>query len=365
MRPVPRFLALAAIVLGALVAPAPAALADTPPPLVAHAVASGLADPTAFTVAKDGRIFYAERQTGRIRILVPGVSNTVFFKVPGVVSTDGLVGLALHPRFPTTAYVYAYASRSINGVERDQLLRITASGNKGSNLKVLRSIKAGTSGLVHHGGRILFGPDRKLYLMIGDEGNPANAQDLASTAGKILRLNANGSPATGNPFPNSPVFAYGLRNTIGFDFDPATGTLWETDNGPECNDELNRVVAGGNYGWGPTETCLTPPDAPANTNQDGPSPILPELWYATPTAPTGLAFCAVCGLGAAYDGTLLFSQFLTGNVIDVQLDAAREHPVATSVVYTHPDRLRSMEVGPDGAIYVSDNVGIYRLDLAP
>ena len=91
--------------------------------------------------------------------------------------------------------------------------------------------------------------------------------------GKILRLTRDGEAAPGNPF-GSRVWAFGIRNSFGLAFDPVTGNLWETENGPECNDELNRIVRGGNYGWGPAADCgsATPP---SDTNRDGPSPILP------------------------------------------------------------------------------------------
>src|SRR5207249_410022 len=123
-----------------------------------------------------------------------------------------------------------------------------------------------------------------------------------------------GAPAAGNPFRGSRIFASGIRNSFGYDFDPQTGRLWLVDNGPECNDELNLISAGANYGWGPSETCTTPPPAPENTNQDGPSPVLPEFWFAATIGPTGLAFCDGCGLGAGSDGGLFFGDDNGGSI---------------------------------------------------
>ena len=116
---------------------------------------------------------------------------------------------------------------------------------------------------------------------------------------------ARSPPAT--PSGRSRVWARGFRNPWGMDFDPQGGRLWLTDNGPECNDELNRVVRARNYGWGPSWTCGG--RSPRNTNRDGPRPVQPERWYSPPIAPTGLAFCDGCGLGARSDGALFFGAY--------------------------------------------------------
>src|SRR5207247_9759142 len=107
----------------------------------------------------------------------------------------------------------------------------------------------------HNGGRILFGRHKRLFIIIGENANSANAQDLSSNLrGKILRVNTNGKPVASNPFGNR-IWAYGIRNSFGFAFDPTTHHLWETENGPECNDELNLIVRAGNFAWGPNESC--------------------------------------------------------------------------------------------------------------
>jgi glucose/arabinose dehydrogenase len=145
------------------------------------------------------------------------------------------------------------------------------------------------------------------------------------------------------------------------DFDPMTGNLWESDNGPECNDEINVIRAGTNYGWGASATCATPPPAPANTNQDGPAPVLPVSWFDVPVAPTGLAFCSACGLGAGTRGTLVVGEYNDRALLDVTLDATRTAVVSRAVLYAHTAGIRSVETGPGGSIYFSDRSGIYRL----
>jgi glucose/arabinose dehydrogenase len=353
-----RFAIIVAIATGSILGVPGVAHASS---IVAEPVKLGLNDPTAFTFAPDGLIYYVERTTGQIRILNPATGTSKeFFTVPGAIS---MLGLALHPNYPTKPHVYVYGTRELAGVEYDQLLRITNHKGMGTGLKVLLSRRAAPPGAqqLHDGGRLLFGPDGFLYLVIGDEDDPSHSQDPSDISGKLLRMTAAGAPAPGNPVAKSRIFASGIRNSIGYDFDPQTGRLWLDDNGPECNDELDLISTGANYGWGPVETCGTPPAAPANTNQDGPSPVLPEFWLATPVGPTGLAFCDGCGLGTGSDGNLFFGDYNGGSIHEVTLDAERDDVVSESVVFTHTDGVLSLEVGPDGAVYFSDVAGIYRL----
>lgn len=329
----------------------------------ARPVATGLAFPAAFTFGRGGRVWYGERLTGEIRILNPKTGqDRLFFTIPDVVAQgeQGLLGLALHPDYPATPHVFAFATREIKGTPRNQILRITGSGGRGTDMRVIFT-SSPAAGRIHNGGRILFGPDGMLYAVIGESGNPANSQDLGNTAGKVLRMTPAGRVPQDNPFSESLVFAFGIRNSFGFAFDPQTGRLWETDNGPECNDELNLIRAGGNYGWGPSETCATPPEPPANTNRDGPSPILPKRWYNPVIAPTGAAFCSGCRLGRAAEGRLFFGAYATGEIRKVTLWPKRGGVKAQTVVYEHPEGILSVEVGPGGRLFFSDADAIYRL----
>ena len=165
-----------------------------------------------------------------------------------------------------------------------------------------------------------------------------------------------------NPSTCSRVcaFAYGIRNSFGFTFDPQTGNLWETENGPACNDELNRIVEGGNHAWGPSETCNGTP--PQNTNQDGPAPrILPRSFYNPVIAPTGAAFCQGCGLGAAVEGRLLFGDWNRGEIHAVTLTADRLGVASQTVILDRASGILAVERGTGGAVYFSDANGIYRL----
>jgi glucose/arabinose dehydrogenase len=338
----------------ALASPAHAATVTATP------VATGLAVPTAFTFAPDGRIFYGERFTGQIRILNPANgSNSLFFTVPNVATAgeQGLLGIALDPGYPSKPNVFAYVTRTVSGVTENEIIRLRDSNGTGSGMKIIYRAPANSN---HNGGRILFGPDKKLYAVVGEAGVPANAQNLNETRGKVLRMTPGGAVPSGNPF-GTLVWAYGIRNSFGFTFDPQTRRLWETENGPECNDELNLVVKGGNFGWGPAEKCSSPPPAPVNTNQDGPNPILPLTFYTPTVAPTGAAFCAGCGLGSASEGHLFYGTNNTHQLREVTLNGARTGVAAETLAYTHSSAIFSVERGPDGTLYFSDASGIYKV----
>jgi glucose/arabinose dehydrogenase len=289
------------------------------------------------------------------------------------VGEQGLLGLALHPSYPAKPYVFAYYTRTVGGQPENQIVQLTDSTGTGGfttllplqlpaageGLRTLVSLPAAGN---HNGGVIHFGPDNDLYAVVGDVGNRANAQDLSTLAGKVLRI-----PAIADPLVHNPVacsrgcpFAFGIRNSFGFAFDPHTGNLWQTENGPQCNDELNRIVPGGNHAWGPNATCNGTP--PQNTNQNGPSPrILPRSVYNPVIAPTGVAFCQGCGLGAAMEGRLLFGDWLRGEIHAVTLTADRLDVASQTVILDRASGILAVERGTDGAIYFSDPSGIYRL----
>jgi glucose/arabinose dehydrogenase len=249
--------------------------------LTLQSVLPGLNFPVGLSLALDGRVFFNERLTGKIRIidqqwqLVP----TEFCQIAIATSGEqGLLGLTLDPDFATNHFVYVYHSAS--GPLRNRVVRYTESGGSCTNQQIiLDNLPASTN---HNGGIIQFGPDGKLYVVIGDVENTANAQSLTTLAGKILRLNSDGSVPTDNPFFSNPnanaqkVFSLGHRNSYGFTFHSHTGHLWETENGPGDNDEINRVVAGGNFGW-PTVGGIA----------NNPSFLNPILAYTPTIAPTG------------------------------------------------------------------------------
>jgi glucose/arabinose dehydrogenase len=321
-------------------------------------VASGLASPVGFTFMPGGRLVYVERNTGWLRFRNLQTGNDV--QVHRIVNVNfdgerGALGVALHPAWPSQPFVYVYVTRNTADGLRNQVLRIKVENDDGVAVRRLLSVAAGPAGN-HNGGRILFGPDGKLYVVIGDNADPSNAQDRTSNLrGKILRLNPDGSIPSTNPF-GTRIWAYGIRNSIGFAFDPQNGRLWESENGPECNDEVNRIVKGGNHAWGPSQSC-------PNTNNSGPTPrILPKYTFASTVGLTGLAFCDACGLGPAFNGDLVVGAVNDGRIRRFDLNAARTgFDAGPLLVLDRPGPVLSLEVAPNGRIYFSDFDSIYRL----
>jgi glucose/arabinose dehydrogenase len=357
-------LVAASLLGGAFLHPRLAVATEAPPQIVPVRVVGALHQAVAFTFDPAGRIWFVEKAEGDVRIYDPGTQrNSLFFRVPDVFAEteQGLVGIELDPGFPARPYVYLYATRLVDGSLRDQLLRVRDRSGRGAGLRVLWDSPASSSH-EHSGGRLLFGPDGALYITVGDALEPAAAQDPASERGKILRMTPEADPAPGNPFPDSRVYASGFRNSFGIAFDPVTGSLWETENGPSCNDEVNRVLPGANYGWGPNASCPEEAD-PTSTNVDGNDRVPPELTFTPTIAPTGIAFCSGCDLGHKSEGALFFGDYNDGAIHRATLDEDRKHIVSDEVVAHGPDLALSLEVGPDGALYFSSYIAIFRLEL--
>ncbi len=328
-------------------------------------VVRGLDDAVAFTVDQRGRIWYVEKTRGEVWVTEAGRGRgRHVWTIPHVDGSfaQGPLGIALHPRFPTKPFVYVYATRGIGGGLIDQLLRLRLRRGRGVASHVIFASR-GRSGALHDGGRILFGPDGALWVTTGDAGDERGAQDRQSRRGKVLRMDPDGSVAAGNPFRGSRVWARGFRNPWGMDFDPQGGRLWLTDNGPECNDELNRVVRARNYGWGPSWTCGG--RSPGNTNRDGARPVQPERWYNPPIAPTGLAFCDGCGLGARSDGALFFGAYNSRQIRRVTLKPNRLGVRGQRVVFRSNGHVLSMETDSRERIYFTTGSAIFRLVRQP
>jgi glucose/arabinose dehydrogenase len=359
---------LAATLALALAAPAGARGPDRSSPerrapaLKVVTVRGGLDNPTGFTFAPNGRIWYIEKNTGRIYILNRDTGGRRLFtdisRVSGLGERGGL-GIALHPDWPARPFVYAYVTRTDHGVLQNELLRFRSENDHVAATKRLFGWRV-SSATNHNGGRIVFGPDGNLWIVVGENADPRFSQQRGNLRGKILRIAPDGSIPNGNPF-GTRVYATGIRNSFGMAFDPETDRLWETENGPGCNDELNLIRRGGNFAWGPHQSCGSLP-APRDTNRDGANRIMPKEWFVSTLGITGAAFCERCALGGARDGDLFYGDVNTSHLYVSELNAAR-----TGIVGSPEDVLAlstvvySMEVGPRHRIYFSGPNGIYRL----
>jgi glucose/arabinose dehydrogenase len=335
-------------------------LPPPPPPqnesLLVEPVLAGLDWPVSLAFAPDGRLFFNERTTGRIRV----VENGQLLEAPFadldvvVIGETGLLGLALHPAFPAEPFVYAYQTyRTATGEALNRVVRLEEQDGQGINPQAI--VDPIPAAGIHNGGILAFGPDGKLYISTGDVGQRELAQDLSSLAGKILRVNPDGSIPADNPFPGSPIFSYGHRNVFGLAFDPDTGFLFETENGPSSNDEVNWIRAGGNFGW---------PVALGVAND--PRFLDPLLTFTPNIAPTGAAFATATLLPTRYEGDLFFGDFNQGNLHRVQLQAPTRTRVAVhEIVWDFAEGVLDVERGPDGSLYVSTTGTIYRLSATP
>lgn len=329
----------------------------------------GLNIPIALSFSPDGRIFYAERNTGAIRIIVNrAVLPTPFYTLTNTnsVGERGLLGLALDPGFPSSPYVYAYQSYSdaTNGTVYNRVLRIVANGDVGTSHSVILQMQplAATN---HNGGVIAFGPDGKLYVVVGENAIISLSQNRMSPLGKVLRLNPDGSPPSDNPFfgsltDDNRIFTYGHRNMFGLAFHPFTGRVYVTENGPGCNDEINLLTAGANFGWGTSQTCSSPPPPPTNTNRDGPNPVLPIFWWGSTICPTNAAIYGGPNF-TAWRGDLFMGDCNNRRLHRLDLAAPNYDTVLSdTILWTAPSFIMDVESGPDGAIWFTTPSTIYR-----
>jgi glucose/arabinose dehydrogenase len=310
-------------------------------------VAGNLQVPWALAFAEDERLFFTERP-GSLRVIVDGaLQPEPVADLDVVVSGEGgLLGLTLDPGFVENGYLYVTYTYSDSGRSLNRISRLTLRDGKAGDEWILLDGIPGAR--YHDGGRLAFGPDGKLYATTGDAGSPDLAQRTDSLAGKILRLNPDGSVPDDNPFPGSPIYSYGHRNPQGLAWQPSTGVLWSTEHGPSgefglcCRDELNRIQPGANYGW------------PIVTASAGdPRFVDPVLHSGNDTwAPAAVVFYDGEAL-APWQGDLFFGALRGVHLQRVELGGPEgDQVVAVERLYAGQyGRIREVAVGPDGYLY--------------
>ncbi len=206
--------------------------------------------PWAIAFLPDGSFVFTERNTGNVYHYKDGETKNVGNLQSKWTGEGGLSGIAADPDFDNNRYLYVYYlydgryEENFNRVSRFEYK------NELKNEKILIDEIPGAE--FHNGGRMAFGPDNKLYITTGDAKEPSLSQNLNSTAGKILRINADGTIPEDNPYPSSPVYSFGHRNPQGLAWH--NGLFIAPEHGPTQNDEINVITAGTNYGW-PTVQC--------------------------------------------------------------------------------------------------------------
>ena len=301
-------------------------------------IAQNLDVPWAIDIAVDNRIFFTEKP-GRLGMIH---ANGTLASEPIVnihtedIGEAGLMGLALHPNFTQNHLMYVYHTYAKNGGLYNKVLMLTEKNNKIVNSKIiLDGIPASDS---NNGGRIKFGPDGKLYVSTGDSETPELAQNTKSLAGKLLRLNDDGTIPDDNPIPESPVYSYGHRDIQGFAWHPITKKLYASEHGPAGNDEVNIIEPGSNYGW-PIEVC---------NHSTSSAPIrfeTPEYCFNPEIAPSGLTIAASNKLG--YQNDILFTTLRGSHLHHIDLETRIQDNVLVGY-----GRLSDIVEAHDGSLYV-------------
>lgn len=261
----------------------------------------------------------------------------------------GLMGLAFHPDWATQPYVFAaHTYQGANGV-RNRVVRMRWNGSSLGAPETLLDNLPGSS--VHNGARLAVGPDRLLYVTMGDASNTALPQDRASLGGKILRLTLDGAPAPGNSL-GGYVYTMGHRNPQGLVFAPG-GALYATEHGPSDNDEVNRIEGGRNYGWPDVRGMC---DGDAGPNERAfctANNVVEPLATWTPTiAPAGVVYYDAA-LIPAWRGSLLFTTLKGSALYRLTLASDGRSVSAQEKLFEGTyGRLRGIAVAPDGRVYV-------------
>ncbi|MGB7695915.1 MAG: PQQ-dependent sugar dehydrogenase [Nitrososphaeraceae archaeon] len=298
-------------------------------------IAEGLQAPRSIDISNDGRIFISEKR-GSIRVVDNG---TLLTEPVGDIKAEnigdaGLLGLTLHPNFTQNHLFYVYYTYSNSTGLFNKVLMLKESNNRIIDSKTILDGIPGND--YRDGGRIKFGLDGKLYVSTGDASIPELSQDLNSLAGKILRINEDGTIPQDNPFSNSAVYAYGFRNAQGLAWAPNSGALYSSDQGGAGNDEINLISPGKNYGW-PHEEC--------NSNGDDNRYTPPLVCFNPSLEPSGIAFAFSNKLG--YQNHLIVATLKGSHLRDIDFDSGSQNTILVGY-----GRIIDLVESEDGSIYV-------------
>ena len=379
---------------------------------------SGDFEPSSMTFLGQDDILILDRDEGKVYRVTDGITSGPLLDVNvGTNGYRGLLGVAamLNEQNTTAVFLYFTETPEKDGDDSEntknplgnKLYRYDLVDNNLVNRKQLLELPA-MPGPRHAGGVVAVGPDNNLYLTIGDldgtfrdkeyETMAQNYQKGIAPDGRsgILVVTPEGNPTgediLGNSFPLNLYYAYGIRNSFGIDWDPITGYLWDSENGPNFGDELNLVQPGFNSGWASVQGYWKPnveemgplnlrPDNLVKFNDHGIySP--PEFTWLSPSAPSAIKFLDTDKYGSEYKNDLFVGDANNGNIYDFELDKQRENfelPKTLSdkiadnngeledLVFANGfGKVTDMDIGPDGLLYVlstqDDTTVIYRIN---
>jgi aldose sugar dehydrogenase len=310
--------------------------------------------PVGMAFAPDGRLFYNEKTTGNVRVVLPdGSTQTepVVTLPTDALQERGMLGLALSPDFEAdnTLYVVHTMIGDTRNYPANRLVRFAIDENNiAEDVEELFSVPIISGELLHNGGNVHFDEEGYLYLSLGDNGDDTNAQNLQNPRGKLHRFEVTSDGLAiplDNPFDNSSVYAYGFRNPFDFTFDPYGDFIYLGEVGPDCDDEIDVVFAGANYGWHEEYECT-------GTNLlDFPDYVAPLLSYTPTISPTGILIYD----GDAFpewQGNLLFCDWNYGVLHRVVLDETRTQAAEIYEIDLGGQSCKlDLVIGPEGALY--------------
>lgn len=319
-------------------------------------VKSGLNFPWEILWGKDDHIWMTERN-GRISKIDPLNGNTVFTHTISEVVANGeggLLGMIQHPEFLTNGQFFVVYNYNKNGQYTEKVVRLTFSNNAVSNpVTIVDNIPSAT---IHNGARLVISNESspKLYISTGDAAKPSNSLDPSSMAGKILRVNLDGSIPSDNPVAGNPYWSIGHRNPQGLVM--VNNMLYSSEHGPSIEDEINIIEKGRNYGW---------------PNVNGPCNTQDEINYCNannvkiPMWSSGNVTIATCGLDY-YNGdripqwknSLLLATLKDATLYQLKLSANGQSIVSSKEYFRgNWGRLRDIAISPEGRVYLCTSNG--------
>lgn len=309
-------------------------------------MAEGLEYPTNIIALPDDRIVLTE-QTGKTLIFNSNgtLLNTIQLPDNYFEEGAGLLGLAADPQFANNHFLYLYYTYTNNNDTSNSsssaniFNKIIRAQEKNNSLVDIQTIIDNIpASKLHNGGALKFGPDGKLYISVGDTTESELSQNLSSFAGKILRLNPDGTIPSDNPFENSSIYSYGHRNVVGIAWDFNNNTMYATEAGSIGNDEINIIKSGENYGW-PIEEC---------GNLEESLFVNAEFCFTPSIYPSGIIISNSSELN--YYGKLLVATIKGEHLRSIDLITKDQSPILTGY-----GKIKDITEDKNGSLYVITN----------